>query len=355
MDGRQHCWRIDEVLQRCNLAVLLDELATPADGALRGRRWHCPLPSHEDQHPSVSMFTDRAGHQRWRCWSGEDTHRGDAVDLVIAVRHCSRRDAIEWLADRLALQPDQPAPTRRLPPTPAPPITPSDPDPAVVRYVEMCERILWTVAGAPVRRWLAARGLEDPLLRANRVGADTGRRLLPRRRGLPPGSTIAAMFPALDHTGAVHYLQARSLNPGNGPKYLNPTAELAANPRLAWTVTTQPARPRVLVICEGIPDSLTAAQPGTGPSPSSAHTPPTPPPPPSWRGEPAATAPASSLSPATTTPATRGATDSSGFSVSRALISPSSHPRNQTPTSTTGHDATRTGLPASARSSPPGG
>jgi hypothetical protein len=210
----------------------------------------------------VSLFTDRAGHQRWRCWSGDDTHRGDAVDLVIAVRHCSRRDAIEWLADRLAIQPDQPAPARRLSPTPAPPMASSDPDRAVVRYVEMCERILWTVGGTPVRRWLAARGLEEPLLRANRVGADPGRRLLPRCRGLPPGSTIAAVFPALDQTGAVRYLQSRGLNPNNGPKYLNPAAELAANPRLAWAVTAQSPRPGLLVICEGIPDSLTAAQAG---------------------------------------------------------------------------------------------
>ena len=261
MDGPQHRWRIDELLQRCNLAVLLDELATPADGAFRGRRWHCPLPAHDDHHPSVSMFTDHAGHQRWRCWSGDDTHRGDAIDLVMTVRHCSRHNAIEWLADRLDIQPDHAVP--RPPPLPQmQPTHPLDPDPAVVRYVEMCERILWTVGGTPIRRWLAARGLDDQLLRVNRVGADPGRRLLPRRRGLPPGSTIAAVFPALDQTGTVRYAQARNLNPGNGPKYLNPAAELAANPRLAWTITTGPARPNFLIICEGIPDGLTAAQAG---------------------------------------------------------------------------------------------
>jgi hypothetical protein len=260
--GQQYRRRIDEVLQRCDLAVLLDELATPADGALRGRRWHCPVPSHDDSHPSVSIYTDPTGHQRWRCWSGDDSHRGDAIDLVIAVRRYSRRDAIEWLADRLAVQPDQPAPVRRAlsPPHRALPLI--EPDPAVVRYVEMCERMLWTVGGAPVRRWLAARGLGEHLLRANRVGADPGRRLLPRRRGLPPGSTIAAVFPALDQAGTIRYVQARSLNPGNGPKYVNPSAELATNPRLAWTITSGPARPGLLVICEGIPDALTAAQGG---------------------------------------------------------------------------------------------
>jgi DNA primase len=70
------------------------------------------------------------------------------------------------------------------------------------------------------------------------------------------------VFPALDRAGAVRYLQARSLKPGNGPKYLNPAADLAANPRLAWTVTARPAPPPMLVICEGIPDSLIAAQAG---------------------------------------------------------------------------------------------
>ena len=35
--------RIDDVLERTDLGRLLDELAEPAEGALRGRRWHCPL------------------------------------------------------------------------------------------------------------------------------------------------------------------------------------------------------------------------------------------------------------------------------------------------------------------------
>jgi hypothetical protein len=260
MDGHQPRWRIDELLARSDLAALLDQLARPADGAMRGRRWHCPLSDHDDHHPSVSMFTDRTGHQRWRCWSGDDTHRGDAIDLVIAVRHCSRLDAIDWLANRLGPHTGDFLPDRR--PPPAPPTLRKDPDPAVARYVAVCERILWTVGGAPVRRWLAERGLDEQLLRVNHVGADPGRRLLPRRRGLPPGTTSAAVLPALDQDGNVRYLQARSLNPANGPKYLNPISDLAANPRLAWTVTPRPPRPGLVLICEGIPDALTAAQAG---------------------------------------------------------------------------------------------
>jgi hypothetical protein len=57
-------------------------------------------------------------------------------------------------------------------------------------------------------------------------------------------------------------VQARSLDPGNGPKYFNPAAALAKNPRLAWTQTVQPPRPGLLLICEGLPDALIAAQAG---------------------------------------------------------------------------------------------
>ena len=60
----------------------------------------------------------------------------------------------------------------------------------------------------------------------------------------------------------MRYVQARNLEPGDGPKYFNPAAALAVNPRLAWTVTVQACGPGVLVICEGIPDALTAAQAG---------------------------------------------------------------------------------------------
>src|SRR5262245_19268118 len=124
-------WRIDEVLKRADLGGLLDELTEGAEGGLPGRRWHCPLASHEDRHPSVSMFTDRAGHQRWRCWSGDDTHRGDAIDLVAAVRRCSQVKAVEWLASRLGIGPADGPPQRglRSRPSPAGPAPLTDPDP----------------------------------------------------------------------------------------------------------------------------------------------------------------------------------------------------------------------------------
>jgi hypothetical protein len=87
--------------------------------------------------------------------------------------------------------------------------------------------------------------------------------MLRRRHGLPYGSSIAATFSALDPDGEISYVQARYLDPGRGPKYDNPAASLGTNPRVAWTRTpggrTQQG---ILVVCEGIPDALTAAQHG---------------------------------------------------------------------------------------------
>ena len=207
------------------------------------------------------MHTDHRGHERWRCWSGDDTHRGDAIDLVVATRRINRAEAIDWLAQRAGMIPDRPvaAPAhKRRPRTPV--VVPLDP--AVSRYVTACERILWGPTGRPVREWLHRRGFDDEILRVNHVGADPGRRMMRRQHGLPYGTSIAAVFPALDPTGQIRYLQTRYLEPGTGPKYDNPAAALGSNPRLAWTHTAHSPRPGVLLVCEGIPDALTAAEAG---------------------------------------------------------------------------------------------
>jgi hypothetical protein len=70
------------------------------------------------------------------------------------------------------------------------------------------------------------------------------------------------VFPALDPAEAVRYVQTRYLHPAAGLKYDNPAAARGNNPRLAWTSCIGERRPGVLVVCEGIPDALTAAQAG---------------------------------------------------------------------------------------------
>jgi len=259
---RQPRWEIADVLARTDLSQLLDELATPATRNIRGRRWHCPMPDHDDQHASVTLHTDHRGHERWRCWSGDHTHRGDAIDLIVATQRVNRGDAIAWLANRAGMIPDQPLPpARRKPPRAPPSVVPLDP--SVVRYVHACEKILWGHTGAPVRDWLHARGFDDGLLRANHVGADPGRSMMSRQRGLPHGRSLAATFPALDPDGNVQYVQSRYLEPVGSDKYDNPAGNLGSNPRLAWTRTPDDrTTPGVLLVTEGIPDALTAAGAG---------------------------------------------------------------------------------------------
>jgi hypothetical protein len=219
------------------------------------------MPDHDDQHASVTMHTDHRGHERWRCWSGDNTHRGDAIDLIVATQRVNRADAIAWLANRAGMIPDQPLPpARRKPQRSRPSVVPLDP--SVVRYVHACEKILWGRTGAPVRDWLHARGFDDDLLRANHVGADPGRSMMSRQGGLPHGHSLAATFPALDPDGNVQYVQARYLEP-EGPKYDNPASSLGTNPRLAWARTPDGCTTAgVLLVTEGIPDALTAAGAG---------------------------------------------------------------------------------------------
>lgn len=242
----------DDVLARVDLEQLLDHLTGPAD---QRRRWHCPERDHPDEHPSVTVRVNADGTQRWRCWSGD--HGGTAIDAVIAAHGSDVATALRWLA---AHHTNLPAIDR--PPT-APVATPGHPDPALAVYVERAARLLWTPAGAAQRDWLHERGLEADVLRANRVGADPGRRHLPRPRGMP-GGWPAVIYPALDAAGGVTYLQARYLHPpANRSKYDNPSARLAANPRLAWTVPTHPPqRGGGLVVCEGVCDALVATQDG---------------------------------------------------------------------------------------------
>jgi Toprim-like len=252
-------WRIDDVLARTDLADLLDQLAEPAMYATRGRRWHCPLPEHEDHHASETIHTDHRGHQRWRCWSGDGNHRGDAIDLVSVTQRLDRVNALDWLASHNGMIPDVPMPpvARREPVVRSPVGVALDP--CVIRYVEACEKILWRPTGRPVLEWLHGRGFGDDLLRANRVGCDPGRDMMQRQRGLAYGGSIGAVFPALNEQGDVRYVQTRYLKPGSGPKYDNPSAALATNPSVAWTRGHGATANGDCILCEGIPDALTAA------------------------------------------------------------------------------------------------
>lgn len=254
-DPTQHRIDRDELLARVDLVAVLDAVS-PGGGPGARRQWRCPSPSHEDSRPSVKVSTDTAGVQRWRCWSGGES--GTAIDAVMVAKSMTVGDALRWLNDNYAhleVLPRRPAPEPR--PVGRPAVE-------AVEYAQRCEKLLWSGSGNEIRDWLHRRGLGDDVLRANRVGADPGRRFLPRPKGLPAGWP-AAVFPALDRHGDIAYFQARFLQPPEGrDKYDNPSRKWASNPRVAWTrpVDTTPGRSGLLVVAEGTPDALIAAQAG---------------------------------------------------------------------------------------------
>lgn len=271
-DDRRRTWNIGDVLDRVDLAALLDELTQPAQGGGPGRRWHCPMPNHDDHRASVTMFRDHHGHERWRCWSGD--HRGDAIDLAVAATGRSKSDAIDWLAGRAGMSYDRPLPPPRPKPVAEAGVS-AVMNPAVAHYVRLCARLLDGPQGRPVRDWLHGRGFDDTTIRANQIGIDPGRERLRRPRGLPTGVTVAATFPVFDPSGNLTYVQARYLDTDRaGRKYDNPSAAMAPHPRLAFPITTRMVETREVLVCEGLPDALTAAQSGfTSVGLLGAHTP----------------------------------------------------------------------------------
>ena len=244
----------DELLARTDLRALLDELTGPSTALGRTARWHCPVPDHDDAHPSVTIRVDRRGIERWRCWSR--AHGGTAIDAISAAYRVGHRGAIEELARRAGLQPDEPCVRRVRPPPPPRESVPLHPN--AVRYVEECERLLWKPEGRAVLDYLTGeRGLDADVLRANRVGADPGTGKLRRAAGLPKGGP-GAVFPVLAADGAVVYFQTRYLDIGeHDSKYGNPAGRLGDNPCYGWTQPAAAAK-QPIVICEGFPDAYTA-------------------------------------------------------------------------------------------------
>lgn len=252
----------DDLLRRTDLAALLDELSpSPPTRLGQNARWRCIDPGHDDQHPSISMFTDRRGIQRWRCWSGG--HGGTAIDALLIAHGGTVAEALAELERRAGIPRDDER-DRSFNSAPSPRQSQEVPiSPGLLEYVSACERLLWRNTGRPILDYLVhERGLAPDVLEKNHVGADPGPAVLRRAVGLPRGG-LAAVLPTLDLSGQVAYVQARHLEPADDrPKYDNPASRLAANPRLGWYAPARSRDGAHLLVCEGAIDALTAA--GTG-------------------------------------------------------------------------------------------
>lgn len=248
----------DALIAATDLRALADELLGPHTGGERTPMWRCPNPQHAQsgRTPPVSVFNSHRGEPRWRCHGcGEG---GTAIDLVMISRGIGLRDALDELARRAGQIPTPPdwEPPRRPRREPRLALSRCRDTAGLEAYVEDCAAALWRPEGRTIRRWLTEeRGLPERVLKVNKIGADLG----PRRQRRPDGMcrTGGAVLPVIAD-GHVVYAQVRVPHPrADRPRYLNPSADLAANPRLARFRPAAVEHPEV-IITEGAIDALSA-------------------------------------------------------------------------------------------------
>ena len=252
----------EALLAAVDLADLADDLLGAHVGPLRSPKWHCPNAQHAQtgRTPPLSIFHSHHGVQRWRCHGCGDG--GTAIDLVVACKGGNVRDALDYLAGRVGHHDcgvDWSPPAR-----PAMKRSPVDrgcrDSEGLQRYVDECAERLWKPEGRAIRRWLTnARGIPADLLEENRIGADLGPRCQERPDGMP--RALGAVLPTISR-GDVVYAQIRVPHPDPGrSRYLNPTSDLAPNPRVTRMRPVECRRPEVIV-AEGAIDALEAATAG---------------------------------------------------------------------------------------------
>ncbi|HNH39707.1 MAG TPA: hypothetical protein PK912_14785, partial [Microthrixaceae bacterium] len=90
----------EALLAATDLSALADDLIGGHAGSTRSPMWTCPNPNHVQtgRPPPLSIFRGHQGDQRWRCHGCGDG--GSAIDLVLACKGGTVRDALEFLAER---------------------------------------------------------------------------------------------------------------------------------------------------------------------------------------------------------------------------------------------------------------
>ena len=240
-----------EVLARTDLAELLTSLSGPPVGTGRAAKWSCFSPDHQDDHPSVTMFVDRKGIERWRCWS--DGQAGTAIDAVMIGHNLDVSGALRWLAERSGHLPEPPA--RR-------PQAARRPSGRCHRQFTPGRTTASTGCGVPRAPgpWsgsdvedstttccepTASATTQEPTSPAGRTGSRVGE----ASRCAP---TTAA--------GELAYVQVRNLDAQAPSKYSNPRPEHGSLPAVTFPRGAPADGP--LVVTEGVFDGLIATQAG---------------------------------------------------------------------------------------------
>jgi len=244
-----------------------------------GSRWTGRCPFHEERTPSFSVNPVGKLYHCFGCGAG-----GDVITFVRETEGLDFVEAVEWLADRYRVQleyeessPAHEQGRRRR-----------------ERLLDLLEaaasyygKVLWESAGgAPVRSYLAERGLGEEICRAFRLGLSTGGDRMPRgarERGYGSEELLAAglvnrrgndyfggrlVFPLADARGRVLGFGARRLSEDDPikAKYVNsPESELFHKASLVYGLDRARAaiaKDDRAVVVEGYTDVLALHQGG---------------------------------------------------------------------------------------------
>ena len=241
-----------------------------------GARYSGRCPFHEERTPSFSVNPVDKLYHCFGCGKG-----GDVITFVRETENLDFASAVEWLAERfrVTLEYEESSPQieearkRR------------DRLHAVLdQAAAFYERHLWeTAAGAPVREYLASRGLGEAICREFRLGLSPGAGLAgkARERGFTSDELRAAgltnvrgndyfpkrlMFPLADGRGRIVGFQARKLHeddPLKG-KYVNsPESELFHKSAILYGLNlarTAIAKQERAIVVEGNTDVIALRQ-----------------------------------------------------------------------------------------------
>ena len=246
-----------------------------------GARYSGRCPFHEERTPSFSVNPADKLYHCFGCGKG-----GDVITFVRETENLDFAEAVEWLAERfrVTIEYEETSPqleeSRKR----------RDRLHAVLDQASsFYERHLWeTAAGAPVREYLASRGLGEPVCREFRLGLSPGNGLAEKaqQKGFTSDELRGAgltnargsdyfpprlMFPLADARGRIVGFQARKLHE-NDPlkgKYVNsPEGELFHKSAILYGLNlarTAIAKQERAVVVEGNTDVIALRQAGFEP------------------------------------------------------------------------------------------
>ena len=246
-----------------------------------GARYSGRCPFHEERTPSFSVNPADKLYHCFGCGKG-----GDVITFVRETENLDFAEAVEWLAERfrVTIEYEETSPqleeSRKR----------RDRLHAVLdQAASFYERHLWeTATGAPVREYLASRGLGEPVCREFRLGLSPGNGLAQKaqQKGFTSDELRGAgltnargsdyfpprlMFPLADARGRIVGFQARKLHE-NDPlkgKYVNsPEGELFHKSAILYGLNlarTAIAKQERAVVVEGNTDVIALRQAGFEP------------------------------------------------------------------------------------------